>query len=362
MPIRVLHIELGRHLYGGALQVNYLLCGLKGRGEHVLVTPEGSALSEACAGTAARIHTIPFRGELSGSLVREVRDCIREEAPDIVHIHSRRGADTLGLFAARRSGIPVVLTRRVDSPEPRLLGLWKYRQCAKVIAISEGIADVLKRSGVRRDRLEIVRSAVDTDRYRPDPAARQRLIEAFDVPPEAPLVGMVAQLIPRKGHRVLWQAVPGILREHPGAVFLIFGQGALEGAIRRQLSVKGWGSSVHLAGFRDDLAALLPGLDVLVHPAFKEGLGVSLLQAAACELPLVASAVGGLREVVQHGENGFLIEPGDARALQDYTCRLLAQPGLRERLGREGRRYVERTFSLEQMVEGNWALYQEVLR
>ena len=111
----------------------------------------------------------------------------------------------------------------------------------------------------------------------------------------------------------------------------------------------------------DDLDTLLPGLTMLVHPAFMEGLGVALLEAAACGVPIVATRAGGIPEIVRDGENGVLVEPGDRTALARAISSLLADPDRARRLGRSGRRIVEADFSLARMASATRAVYRDVL-
>jgi glycosyltransferase involved in cell wall biosynthesis len=116
-----------------------------------------------------------------------------------------------------------------------------------------------------------------------------------------------------------------------------------------------------VAGFRDDLPGVLPCLDLLVHPATMEGLGVSLLQASAAGVPIVASNVGGIPEVVRDGVNGRLVPPADVPALTTASLELLADAALRARFAEAGRDLVRREFSTDQMVEGNLAVYRELV-
>src|SRR5262245_60034547 len=133
--MRIAHIEAGRHLYGGAAQVRYLLDGLTGRGvENLLLCPSGSELGAAAP--AAYVLELPMRGELDAALPLRLARALRGWQPDLVHVHSRRGADLYGGLAAALAGVPAVLTRRVDAPEPAWLGRWKYRPYRAVIALS----------------------------------------------------------------------------------------------------------------------------------------------------------------------------------------------------------------------------------
>lgn len=363
--MKVLHVEGGRHLYGGALQVAFLLRGLRERGVAcVLACPVGSAIAQAAAAHAT-VRELAIGGDADIGLVGRLAALIRAEAPDLVHLHSRRGVDLWGALAARRAGVPAVLSRRVDNPERAWWARWKYGRVARVITISDGIRQVLLAEGVPPEHVDCVRSAVDTDAYRPrDPTQVGEVAwfrREFDLADDAPTVAMAAQFIPRKGHRTLIDALPAVLAAVPRTRVLLFGQGPEQPALRALVAQRGLDAVVRFAGFRDDLARVLPQVDVVAHPAEMEGLGVALLQAAACGVPIVAGRAGGIPEIVRPGLNGELIEPGDAPALARHLVRLLSDAGLRSRYGAAGRTLVEREFSIDAMVRGNLAVYHEVL-
>lgn len=362
--MKVMHVEAGKHLYGGALQVVFLLAELQRQApgdEHVLVCPRGSAIAAAARPHATRVHEIEMKGDADLGLPGRLRRLIREERPDIVHLHSRRGSDLWGGVAARLEGVPAVLSRRVDNPEaPWWVGL-KYRLYDRVVAISEGIRQVLLGEGLSPEKVVCVHSAVDTERYRPEGGDRRWLQAEFGLAEGEPTLAMIAQFIPRKGHRTLLQALPAVIARHPRVRVLLFGQGPEEDAIRRLAADAGWQQRVVFAGFRRDLERVLPALDLVVHPAEMEGLGVSLLQAAACEVPIVATRAGGIPEIVLPGQTGLLIEPGDAAALAAAVNRLLDNPAERQDFGRAGRALALREFSVQAMARGNRTVYQQVL-
>ncbi|HEY6772414.1 MAG TPA: glycosyltransferase, partial [Oxalicibacterium sp.] len=118
---------------------------------------------------------------------------------------------------------------------------------------------------------------------------------------------------------------------------------------------------IRLAGFRNDLPQWLGGLDILAHPADMEGLGVSLLQASAAGVPIITSRAGGLPEAVADNVSGLLIPPGDVAALTQALRRLLDDAGLRRQMGEAGRARILAEFSIDAMVEGNLAVYRQVL-
>ena len=358
-PLTVLHVEAGRHLYGGALQVVYLLQGLQAEGvRNILVCPEGSHIAPAARDAGAEVIETPMGGDADLGLVFRLRRIIRRERPGLVHLHSRRGADLWGGIAARLAGVPVVLTRRVDNPEPAWWVGLKYRLYQRVVTISEGIRRVLIDEGLSPARVSCVHSAVDAERYRPGCADRGVLARELGLSGEGPVLAVIAQLIARKGHRYLLEALPGIHEAVPGVQVVFFGRGPLEAELRAQVECAGLTEHVHFAGFRDDLERLLPCLDLVVHPAEMEGLGVSLLQAAACGVPIVAFPAGGIPEIVREGENGHLLPVGDVAGLRERIIELLQNPEQAREMGRCGRALVEREFSIESMVRGNLAVYQ----
>lgn len=360
--MKVLHVEAGRYLYGGARQVIYLLEGLQQRGiECVLVCRECSAIAQEMKGRVSGLYEIEMGGDLDLGLIWRLQKIIKAEQPDIVHLHSRRGADLLGGIAARLAGVKAVLSRRVDNPEPAWLVRWKYRLYHQVITISRGIYQVLLNEGVERSRLTCVRSAVSPVDFE-TACDRPWMLNEFGLDDSEILCAVIAQMIPRKGHRFLLQAMPELLASFPSLRLLIFGQGPLEGRLKQQVAELGLKKRVIFAGFRRDLPKILPCLDLLVHPALMEGLGISLLQAAGAGVPIVAVDAGGMPEVVRDGCNGLLVPPGDAPALAEAITRLLSDRDLRLCMAEEGRSLVAREFSIAQMVQGNLQVYTELLQ
>jgi len=232
----------------------------------------------------------------------------------------------------------------------------------RVITISDGIRQVLRAEGVPEAKLRLVHSSVDTEQYRPDRSQRPWLEQTFKLPTGALVVGMVAQFIPRKGHQTLLQALPAVLQAHPNTRVILFGQGPEFERVQQAIQASPLlAQHVQLAGFRNDLHRILPSLDLLVHPAFMEGLGVSLLQAASCGVPIIGGRAGGIPEVVQHGVNGLLMTPGQDDQLADQLSQLLGSPEARARMGLAGRAHIEASFSIGAMIRGNLSCYESLV-
>ncbi len=359
--MKILHLEAGTQMYGGALQVLLLVDGLRRRGvDTLLVVPEGSRVEAEARRRALPCMTLPMAGEADPRFFLKFRKLVREWRPDIVHLHSRRGADTLGAAAARLAGARLVMTRRVDNPEPGWAVGLKYQLFHGVITISQAIRDVLLSQGVEPTKVRCVHSALDPTPFS-TPCDREVFLQAFGLQASNLVVGMAAQFIPRKGHDVLLQAIPQVLAAHPEARFLLFGKGPLHEEISRKVEAAELGGVVQLPGFRDDLPRIFPCLDLLVHPATLEGMGVVLLQAAAAGLAVVATVTGGIPEAVVHGETGLLVPPGDPVRLASALTSLLGDPDQRSSMGRAAQARVMSEFSVDRMVEGNLAVYREVL-
>ncbi|MEL7447893.1 MAG: glycosyltransferase family 4 protein [Pseudomonadota bacterium] len=361
--MKTLHIESGRHLYGGAGQVVYLVRELGKRGiDSVLACPPGSAIADIMrgAGPGWRTVEVPMGGDVDVGLMGRLKELIHTERPDVVHIHSRRGADTFGALAARRSGVPVLLSRRVEHMERWPVLELKLALADRVVAISRGIHGLLLGRGLKADKLGFAPDAVDIPAFQ-SPMPRTEFDQRFDVAPGVKVIGVVAQLTPPKGHTHLVDALPDVVAANPNVQVLFFGKGPKEAVLREQVSQLGLDAVVRFCGFHDDIAQLLGCFDVLAHPAISEGLGVALLEAASAGVPIVTCAVGGIPEVVIDGETGRAVPPGDAPALAAALNSLLADPELAGRYASAALAHVEENFSLRAMVDGNVAAYHHLL-
>ena len=359
--MKILHVDTGRHFLGGPQQVIYLLDALNERGiENILVCPPNSGIDSVARQHGIRVQNLFCAGDLDLPFAYRLTQFIRDERPDLVHCHSRRGADVLGGLAASFADVPAVVSRRVDNTELRLVAGLRYRPFRKVIAISEAIAAVLRERGIEDVRLEVIRSAVDTEAFsqKRDCAAMRH---EFGLGEDTIAIAAAGQLIPRKGHRHLLQAMSALLPTHPQLRLVVFGEGYLNNQLRAQASALGLGDVVQFAGYRDDLDTFLGCFDLFVHPASAEGLGIAVLKASAAGLPVVACDAGGLPEAVADGETGLLVPPDDADALQQVIRTLLDDETLRERLGEAGRKRMQNEFSIATMAARHVALYESLL-
>jgi len=358
--MKVMHVEAGRHLYGGAKQVLHIIEGLNELGvKNVLVCPPQSDIASQVE-SPTELDEVVMKGDLDIFLVWRLLKSIQKHDPDIVHLHSRRGADVFGGMAAKLAHVPAVLSRRVDNPESEWVSKHKYGLYEHVITISEAIKRVLLSQQVDVEKISCVHSSIVASEFQ-FPAQRARFKDEFGVSEDALVIGMIAQLIKRKGHRYLLEVLPTLVQKYPDLQVVIFGQGPLDKELQQHFSDSGLNSHVTFAGFRTDLPRWLGCLDLVVHPVDMEGLGVSLLQAAAAGVAIVGSNAGGVPEVVRHGDNGLIVEPGDTEHLERAIDELLSDPNRRKVMGENGKLIVSSDFSVEKMVVGNLDVYQRVL-
>jgi glycosyltransferase involved in cell wall biosynthesis len=354
--MRILHLESGRQLFGGARQVLQLQAGLAPLGvAGTLVCPAGSAVGLAAAAQGLEVVTIPLGGDLDFGSVSRLRQVLRRLQPDLLHVHSRRGADFFGALAAAATGTPALLTRRVDDPAVPLLGAAMYRRYHGVVGISRAVVAQLAAAGVPPHRVTRIPSAVDVAHWHPT-WSDARFRQEFGLPAAGPVCAAVTQFIPRKDPRLLLAAWNLVRQQWPDARLLLFGSGGQEARLRRLA-----GPGVVFAGFRPDLPHFLGHVDLLLHAARREGLGLALLEAQAAGVPVVAAAVGGVVEAVEHGRTGLLVPVGDAAALAAAVLALLGDPARRRALGAAGRERVVREFSPAAMAGAYRSLYQDTL-
>jgi len=346
---------------GGPQQVIYLINALRERGhESTLVCPPDSGIDTVARENGIRVQNLFCAGDLDLPFAYRLSQFLKDEKPDLVHCHSRRGADILGGLAATVADVPAVVSRRVDNTEMRVVAAIRYRPFSKVIAISNAIAEVLRDRGVEDERLEIIRSAVDIDAF-PGTADCGAVRAEFGLAEDDFVVAAAGQLIPRKGHQFLLQAVADLKDRYPQLRLVVFGDGYLHNQLEAQASSLGLDDVVQFAGFRDDLDSFVSCFDLFAHPALAEGLGVAALKAAAASVPVVGFAAGGMVEAVVHEETGLLVEPEDSDALGKAMARFIDNPDLRESFAAAGRERMQNDFSIATMADKHVALYKKVL-
>jgi glycosyltransferase involved in cell wall biosynthesis len=279
-------------------------------------------------------------------------------------------ADVVGPVAAALAKVPVVLSWETVSHEGdpfhnNLQRRFGYRFAMQFVDAIVPVSDEIKRSLVRRrkipaDKIRVIHYGVDLKKFCAggrDLALAKRA--EFGAGTDTVLIGIVARLEPPKGHRYFIEALTEVVKKYPQLHVLFIGEGTLRAeleAMTRQLAIS---RHVTFLGARNDVSELLNAIDLFVLPSISEGLPNVLLEAMACQKPVIASEVGGIPEVVRRGDNGYLVPPGDAAALRETLLRCLAEREQWQNFAQRARHTVETAFSLEYQMACFESTYAE---
>jgi glycosyltransferase involved in cell wall biosynthesis len=366
----VLHLTTARSWRGGEQQVLYLAMALAEQGiEQSIIAPPGSELSRRAREAGLTVIELRILGELDFLAVWRIRSIARKRGFSIIHAHTAR-AHSIGLLVRKdQADLKLIVSRRVDFPaRPNLLSRLKYQSpfVDRYIAISENVRRILMEDGIDGDRISVAYSGIDTDRFQKLPTADD-LEEEFQCKGHL-VLGNVAALVDHKDQRTLLEAA-GILEELTSRSegpekrwkLLIVGDGKLRSflmALTRELHLE---HRVVFTGFRNDVPALLGLFDVFVMSSKEEGLGTSVLDAMAAGLPVVATAGGGIPEMVDHKKGGLLSPVQGPRMLAENIFQLLSRPAMRKRYGSYNRRRVK-AFDYRKTAAQNIQVYESVLK
>lgn len=310
---------------------------------------------------------LQMRGKWDARVVHRLHRLLQHHRIDILHSHLIH-ANLLAAAVGRLGGTRIIITTRHNVYIGPIWREWfnrwlsPRRDAAVVISEEVRIAE-LERSKSDCDKVFLIPNGITVSRFREiDPAAMLSLREVWQIGPNDLAIGMLARFHEQKGHRHIIDAAKIILRKMPDTKVVLVGEGQLLPSMQARARRLGIAGSVIFPGIRRDVPEILGLLDLFVLPSLWEGLPISILEAMAARLPVVATRVGGVPEVVLDGVTGLLVPPRDPQALAGAIVRLLGDPELRRRMGQAGRERVREHFSVDQMVRRTEALYEELLK
>lgn len=361
--MQILHVDTGLGMRGGQELLMLSARGLRKRGHvQTIACPRGSALNELAAAEGFPILLLPHGDRFYVRGMVTIRRFLRHQPCDIIHAHDARG-QTLSWLSSM--GLPVCrLAGRLVCFEPRNLWAhrWKYgHTCHRVVALSGAVRDTMVRNGVPERQIEVVLGGIEFPEELPDPGARARMRAAWGLNAQDFVMGHVAALTSEKGQDLALDALLALLPQRPNLRLLLVGDGPLRHLPAIQEKVRLAGSAVRMPGYLKPAPEFYAGLDLFLVPSLSEALGLSAIYAMAYGLPVIATNVGGLPEVVADGETGWIIPPGDATALAVAIADAASDPVRLRLMGQRGRERA-RLFSTEVTVEKTEALYHRVLQ
>ncbi len=374
-PIQVLVVTPG--LIRGGVETHVLLLIRAFAGSNVriqLATLYDGWLAAEASRLGVRTHILKKRFRGDPRTIFRLATIIKREGIDIVHTHMV-GGNLYGRLAGRLAGVRgIVSTLHYGSP----LGVapldedWSHALVLKLdymmgrmsnvlIATSDAVRQHLMAGGVASQRVVAIRNAIDVDRMQNGVSGRMEVRREFGLSDEIPLVGTTGRLVPVKRFDLFLRAARRVAACRPDAVFMIVGDGALRPELEAQAAGLGLAGRVIFAGFREDMARVLAALDLVVMCSDSETTPYAVSEAMAMGKPVVATAVGGVPEQIESGREGLLCPPNDEEKLAEAVIRLLADPRLREEMGRNARRKAQEEFSLAAMARRLRGLYMDIL-
>ncbi|MDI6773072.1 MAG: glycosyltransferase [bacterium] len=383
-PIRVVRIIARLNIGGPALHVIHLQTGLDpARFRQVLITGsenpgEGSlvGLARARGVDLTEIPTMVADASLRGRDLRALAAIVRvlrRIRPHIVHTHTAK-AGFLGRVAARLAGVPVVvhtfhghiLSHYYGPLQTRGLRLMERglaRLTDRIIAVSDQVRRDLLDFGVGRpEQIAVIPLGLDLGPFLVCEAHRGGFRAEIGARPGERLVGIVGRLFPVKNHRLFLEAAALLAREMPAVRFAVVGDGVLRGDLERLAASLGISDRMVFTGWRYDLPRVYADLDALAVSSNNEGTPVAAIEAMVAGVPVVATRVGGVPDLIADGETGLIVPPNDAEALAAALHRVLTNAALAESLAAGARAFVVSRFTVQRLIADTEALYLDLLR
>lgn len=359
---------LTSHLNFGGISIYTvsLAKGLKNKGHDVLVASSGGDLVPQLETEGIRHIKIPIdtKSEVGPKVlltVFKLRKILKEEKVDLIHAQTRV-TQVVANSINRYLKIPYVTTCH---------GFFKARAgrlifpCwgSKIVAISEAVREhLVNQLKVAKDKVCLIYNGIDTNKFFKNysPEEKNSFCREYKLS-SGPVIGIISRLSSVKGHEYLLSAFTQILESYPTVRLLIIGDGPEKNRLVNLAKKLKIDDKVIFEKSTADTTKPLSIMDIFVLPSLQEGLGLALLEAMAMGKPVIASKVGGIYTLVQHGVNGLLTVPADEKSLAEAIVTLLNDKEMARGMGQMGRRMVEEKFSLEQMVEKTNDLYNEAL-
>lgn len=295
--------------------------------------------------------------------VLRLRTALDAAAPTIVHTFLLTGS-LYGRFAAMMAGVPIIIGTEVNvyenkQPLHARIERWLMKGTDAVVASAESVkSHYIKQVAADPDKVDVIYNAVDWAQLQTT-TDRDEFRRSIGVPSNAMAAGIIARLTKQKAHRVLFEALarPELSTLH----LVVVGDGELRNDLRQQAESLGIWNRVHFLGARRDLGNILKAIDIFTMPSYWEGLPLSMVLAMGAGLPVVASRVAGIPEVVHHDVSGVLVEAGEIEPLANALVALTNDAAMRARLGEAARAFVIPRFGVDRYVQSIVSLYDRLL-
>jgi len=361
--IPILYLNYSMEVGGIETLICEFVLRLKGNGflPSVCVFKGGGILEKRLESAGVPVYCLEKKEGIDLSLIPKLRRLMKDEKINILHTHNYSPWLYGALASIGLKRVKVVHTEHSNVNNRRRA--WAEKALSfftdRIVCVSGDVKEsMISGQGLLPDRLSVIYNGVDTERFYPDIDKKKMFKERFNISQDAVVVGIVARLNPVKDHSTLLKAFKIIFDKVTDAVLVIIGDGELREEIEREINGLGVRGRVLLLGERTDIPELLNMLDVFVLSSLSEGHNMSLLEAMAVGLPVVATNVGGNVEIVDDEKTGFLVPARSPQLLAEKIGMLLQNNGLMSSMGEKSREKVLSLFSVERMIEGYKNVYQ----
>jgi glycosyltransferase involved in cell wall biosynthesis len=323
-------------------------------------TSIGVMMCESWTGKELARHGIPVavmplqRSFDAGWPLRFAR-FVRENKVDVVQSHEFT-ANVYATAGARLAGVPIVCTTHGKNYWPHALYRraayrWAARNSRAFVAVSNDLGRFVSGTlGIPEDRVRIIRNGIDISVYRRDADARARVRAELGVSESEPLLLACGELTEVKGHEILLRAAQQVAATRPDVVVAIAGDGPLREHLEALPAALGITSNVRFLGFRRDVPHLLSAADVFVMPSLSEGLPLAILESMAVGVPIVATGVGGIPELIRPSETGWLVQPRSPDELGRALLEAISNPQLRQKMAKTAQQFCTSQYALQATV------------
>jgi len=298
---------------------------------------------------------------------------IKREKPHIVHTHTAK-AGALGRLAAKLAGVPIIVHTFhghtfygyfSDREASKYLMIERFLSSftTKVITVSgRGKEDLIKYRVAEPGRVVNIPLGLELEKFLESEKYKGEFRRSLGIGAGELLAGIVARLVPIKGHKYFLEAAKKTLEKMPGVKFVIVGDGELRKELEEYASKLGISGNIVWAGFRSDLERVYADMDVVVLSSLNEGLPVAIIESMTAAKPVVATDVGGVRELVADGETGFVVPAKDPEALAKGVCAVLSDANKMKEMGRKARERAYPRYSIRRLISDIENLYEELIR
>jgi glycosyltransferase involved in cell wall biosynthesis len=312
------------------------------------------------------VIVVPTRGRIDLLALIKIRKILKEKNVNILHSHDFK-ANFYSILASINIGVKRIVTSHGSTRDSLLKKAYlfldekiSYKYFNKIIAVSEEISSYLKENHASPDKITVIQNGVDFSLLQSN-LESDFSTKSYTHFNKNVVISVIGRLFPDKGHRFFLIAFSMVCKKHPSAMALIVGDGPLREELSNQIRKMNLEQNVFLCGARSDMKNVYKQTDFVVIPSLREGLPYVLLEAMACEIPVLATSVGDIPLLIQHEVTGYIVSSGDSKALEKYMIELINNPEKAKEMAVRGKQFVIENFSAKKMVKKVEKLYLSLI-